>query len=81
MAHDLATSYAQSGDVPPPPAGVVVMRASAGYPSFAETFSGWRNSPPDAAALSNTKASRAGLGVVYDARSTHGVHWVLILDD
>jgi uncharacterized protein YkwD len=81
IAHDLANSYAQSGEVPPPPAGAVLIRVSAGYPTFAETFSGWRNSPPDAAALSETRATRAGLGVAYESRSSYGVHWVLVLDD
>jgi uncharacterized protein YkwD len=81
MAHDLARSYAQSGDVPRLPAGAVLMRVSAGYPTFAETFSGWRNSPPDAAALSESGATRAGLGVAYDAGSTYGIYWVLVLDD
>jgi uncharacterized protein YkwD len=81
MAHDLALSYAQSGSVPALPAGAVLLRVSAGYPTFAETFSGWRNSPADAAALGETKATRAGIGVAYDANSTYGVYWVLVLDD
>ena len=81
MAHDLAASYAQSGNVPALPAGAVLLRVSAGYPTFAETFSGWRNSPDDAAALAEKSATRAGLGVAYDANSAYGVYWVLVLDD
>jgi uncharacterized protein YkwD len=81
MAHDLAATYAQSGNVPALPAGAVLLRVSAGYPTFAETFSGWRNSPNDAAALAEKGATRAGIGVAYDANSTYGVYWVLVLDD
>jgi uncharacterized protein YkwD len=55
------------------------MRVSAGYANFAETFSGWRNSPADAAAIADASATKAGLGVAYDANSTYGVYWVLVL--
>jgi uncharacterized protein YkwD len=81
MAQDLARTYASSGNAPKLPAGTVAMRVSAGYANFAETFSGWRNSPDDAAALANRSATRAGLGVTYDANSSYGVYWVLLLDD
>lgn len=80
-AQALASSYAQSGTPPSLPVGMVGMRVSAGYANFAETFSGWRNSPPDAAAIADPTATRAGLGVVYDANSGYGVYWVLLLDD
>lgn len=81
MAQSLASGYAGSGTPPALPAGMVAMRVSAGYANFAETFSGWRNSPPDAAAIANPAATRAGLGVAYDANSSYGVYWVLILGD
>jgi uncharacterized protein YkwD len=80
-AQSLAASYARSGTPPGLPAGALGIRVSAGYANFAETFSGWRNSPPDAAAIANPAARRAGLGVVYDANSGYGVYWVLVLDD
>ena len=80
-AQGLAAEYASSGKAPGLPAGAVGMRVSAGYANFAETFSGWRNSPADAAMLAERTASRAGLGVAYDANSTYGVYWVLVLDD
>ncbi len=80
-AQTLAAEYAHSGTAPKQPEGAVVMRLSAGYATFAETFSGWRNSPDDAAAIANGAARRAGLGVVYDANSAYGVYWVLVLDD
>lgn len=80
-AQSLATSYARSGNAPRRPDGVVGMRSSAGYANFAETFSGWRNSPADAAVLTERQATRAGIGVAYDPNSTYGVYWVLLLDD
>ncbi len=79
-AQSLAASYAR-GAQPTLPPGAVAMRLSAGYANFAETFSGWRNSPEDAKALGNGAASRAGIGVAYDAGSAYGVYWVLLLDD
>lgn len=80
-AQTLASGYARSGTPPTLPDGSLGLRVSAGYANFAETFSGWRNSPPDAAAIANPAATRAGLGVAYDPNSSYGVYWVLILDD
>lgn len=80
-AQGLASAYAKSGSTPKRPDGSIGMRTSAGYFNFAETFSGWRNSPEDAAVLNERSASRAGLGVAYDPNSTYGVYWVLLLDD
>lgn len=80
-AQSLATSYAKTGAQPVLPAGAVVMRLSAGYTTFAEAFSGWRAVPADAAAIADPTGKRAGLGVAYEPNSTHGVYWVLVLDD
>jgi uncharacterized protein YkwD len=79
-AQALATQYAQTGTPPRAPQDLTVMKLSAGYASFAETFSGWRNSPADAVALKAT-ASKAGVAVAFNPSSTYGVHWVLVLDD
>ena len=79
QAQAMAASYAQSGVAPALPGGVMSMRLSAGYATFAEVFSGWRGVPADAAALADQRAGRAGLGVAYEANSTHGVYWVLLL--
>jgi uncharacterized protein YkwD len=78
-AQSLATAYAKSGTPPAAPKGIRAIRFSAGYATFAETFSGWRNVPSDAAVLADMGAKRAGLGVAYEANSTNGVHWVLLL--
>lgn len=80
-AQSLAAEYARSGTPPALPAGAIGLRISAGYANFAETFSGWRNSPADAAAIADATARRAGLGVAYEANSEYGVYWVLVLDD
>jgi hypothetical protein len=80
-AQQLATDYARTGRLPKVPAGAVALRVSAGYANFAETFSGWRNSPPDAQALATRTARAAGIGVHYDASSSYGIYWVLLLDD
>ncbi len=77
-AQALAIQYAQTGSPPRPPAGTV-MRPSAGYANFAETFSGWRGSPADANAMGDRTVSRAGIAAYYDANSTYGIHWVLLL--
>ena len=79
-AQALANQYAQTGTPPRAPQELTVMKLSAGYATFAETFSGWRNSPADAVALKAT-AGKAGIAMAYNAASTYGVHWVLVLDD
>ena len=81
MAQGLAAQYAATGTPPAVPTGTVAMRLSAGYVTFAETFSGWRNSAADAAVLAERNASRGGVGVAYNASSNYGVYWVLVLDD
>lgn len=80
QAHALATQYA-SNSTPPsnPDANIIHMRLSAGYANFAETFSGWRSSSPDADAIADPNATTAGLGVAYSPNSAYGVHWVLLL--
>lgn len=78
-AQALAAQYAKTGKQAAKPAGTFDVRYSAGYFTFAETFSGWRNSPADAAALTDKAASKAGVAAVYDGSSPYGVYWVLIL--
>src|SRR5690606_5000075 len=63
-AQALATQYAQSGQAPSTPQGLVAMKMSAGYPTFAETFSGWRNNAADAQALA-ANATKAGVAMSY----------------
>ncbi|SFV32789.1 Cysteine-rich secretory protein family protein [Devosia crocina] len=77
-AQALANQYAQTGNAPATPQGLVVMKLSAGYSTIADTFSGWRNSPADAAGLA-AQASKAGIAVAFNASSGYGVYWVLVL--
>lgn len=79
QAQTLASQYAASGNPPSLPQGLVAMRLSAGYENFAETFSGWRNSPADANVLASASASRAGFAAVYNPNSAYGTHWVMVL--
>ena len=78
-AQSLAQQYASSGTAPKLPSDAGGIRVSAGYSTFAETFSGWRNSPADAAVLANPAARRAGIASFYSANSAYGVYWVLLL--
>lgn len=78
-AQALATQYAQTGTPPTTPQDLAGMKLSAGYATFAETFSGWRNNPADAAGL-RTNATRAGVAVAFNPTSSYGIHWVLVLD-
>jgi uncharacterized protein YkwD len=79
LAQTLATQYAGSGNPPALPPNTRAIRISAGYSNFAETFSGWRNSPADAAVLADAAAHRSGIGVAYNPSSSYGVYWVLLL--
>lgn len=79
-AQALANQYAQTGTPPKTPEGLTVMKLSAGYATFAETFSGWRNNPADAAGL-RANATKAGVAVAFNANSSYGIHWVLVLGD
>ena len=78
QAQTLAAQYASSGNRPAKPDSVAAMRISAGYATFAETFSGWRSTEADARALLDAEHKRAGIGVAYSANSTYGVHWVML---
>ena len=77
-AQQLATQYAKTGKQPPKPTGATQIRYSAGYFTFAETFSGWRNSPIDAPALVDKTSTKAGLAAIYDSASPYGVYWVIV---
>lgn len=79
QAQAIAAQYASMGTPPAMPADAAAMRLSAGYTNFAETFSGWRNSPADANVLAQADARRVGFAAVYDPNSAYGTHWVMLL--
>lgn len=76
-AQALVNQYASTGVAPKTPGGVT-MKLSAGYATFAETFSGWRNNPADAAGMT-ASATKAGVAAAFNADSSYGVYWVLVL--
>jgi uncharacterized protein YkwD len=77
-AQALANQYAQTGTAPAKPQALAQMKLSAGYATFAETFSGWRNNPADAVGLA-APATKAGVAVAFNPTSSYGIHWVLVL--
>jgi len=79
VAATMAANYAKTGRQAPKPEGTLEIRYSAGYATFAETFSGWRNSGQQSEAMSGKTATRAGLAVVYEENSPYGVYWVVIV--
>ena len=79
IAQDIAQQYARNGRQPTKPQGTLDVRYSAGYPTFAEVFSGWRNSEADAKMLTLQNATRAGIGGFYTENSPYGSYWTLVL--
>ncbi|ODT72515.1 MAG: hypothetical protein ABS75_03400 [Pelagibacterium sp. SCN 63-23] len=77
-AQALANQYAQTNTAPAKPQALAQMKLSAGYSTFAETFSGWRNNAADAAGLT-AQATKAGVAVAYNPSSSYGIYWVLVL--
>lgn len=78
-ARTLAAQFASTGTAPEKPAGVGARLASAGYATFAETFSGWRGAERDAGTLADPAQTHAGIAVSYGASSSYGVHWILLM--
>ncbi len=78
-AQQAARAYAASGKSPNKPDAAGAVLTSAGYLSFAETFSGWRASDKDTAALSDSGMHRAGLAVSWNGNTEFGSYWVLLM--
>jgi uncharacterized protein YkwD len=79
QARTIATNYAKTGRQATKPEGTSEIRYSAGYSTFAETFSGWRNSDQQSLVMSGRSVTRAGIAVVYEENSPYGVYWVVIV--
>ena len=75
----IAANYAKTGRQAAKPEGTSEIRYSAGYATFAETFSGWRNSSQQSLVMSGKTVTRAGIAVVYEEASPYGVYWVVIV--
>lgn len=52
---------------------------SAGYRTFAEAFSGWRESARHDATMLSARASRVGLATAYAPNSKYKIFWTLIV--
>lgn len=52
---------------------------SAGYRTFAEAFSGWRESPRHNATMLSPRATRVGLATAYAPNSKYKVFWTLVV--
>lgn len=79
QAKIMAANYAKTGRQASKPEGTSEIRYSAGYATFAETFSGWRSSEQKSLVMSGTAVTRAGIAVVYEENSPYGVYWVVIV--
>lgn len=79
LASTMARNYAKTGRQQSKPDGTSEIRYSAGYPTFAETFSGWRNSGQQSLVMSSNNVSRVGIAVVYEEHSPYGVYWAVIV--
>ena len=79
LADTAARNYAKTGRQATKPEGTSEIRYSAGYATFAETFSGWRNSGQQSLVMSGSSVTRAGIAVVYEENSPYGVYWVVIV--
>ena len=79
QAKTIAANYAKTGRQAAKPEGTSEIRYSAGYSTYAETFSGWRNSNQQSLVMSGKTVTRAGIAVVYEENSPYGVYWVVIV--
>lgn len=52
---------------------------SAGYRTFAEAFSGWRESPKHNATMLAPRATRVGLATAYAPNSKYKIFWTLLV--
>ena len=52
---------------------------SAGYRTFAEAFSGWRESKVHDATMLSPRASRVGLATTYAPNSKYKIYWTLVV--
>jgi uncharacterized protein YkwD len=75
VLHPFQQRIAQSGF----DASVAVENIGAGYPTLAEAFSGWRNSPPHRANMLNPAVTKMGIAAAYAPASKYKVFWSLIL--
>ncbi|WP_422041451.1 CAP domain-containing protein [Roseibium sp.] len=71
----LATRLSSIGE----PKTAAAENVSAGYRTFAEAFSGWRESPKHNQVLLTPDATRLGIATAYSQTAKHKVFWSLVL--
>ncbi|WP_305988263.1 CAP domain-containing protein [Roseibium sp. MMSF_3544] len=71
----LATRMSSIGE----PNTAAAENVSAGYRTFAEAFSGWRESPKHNQVLLTQDATRLGIATAYSPNAKHKVFWSLVL--
>jgi len=71
----LAARMASIGE----PKTAAAENVSAGYRTFAEAFSGWRESPKHNEVLLNRDATRLGIATAYSPTAKHKVFWSLVM--
>lgn len=71
----LATRLSSIGE----PQTAAAENVSAGYRTFAEAFSGWRESPKHNQVLLTPDATRLGIATAYSPTAKHKVFWSLVL--
>lgn len=59
--------------------GIRAERASAGYRTMAEAFSGWRDSPPHNRVLLEPRGTRIGIAAVDRPGTKYRVYWDIIV--
>lgn len=74
-AQQLSTRMASIGE----PDTHAVENVSGGYRTFAEAFSGWRESSKHNAVMLDEKATRLGLATAYAPNAKHKVFWSLVM--
>ena len=52
---------------------------TAGYHTFAEAFSGWRDSPPHRKTMLMKNATEMGIAAAYAPNTRYKVYWVLVM--
>jgi uncharacterized protein YkwD len=78
-AQEAANAYLSGGRSPQKPDAAGAIMTSAGYMTFAETFSGWRGVETDTRVLADPGLRSAGLAVAASGSSEFGTYWVLLM--
>ena len=79
MDHDVRAPLGKRLNAGGYPATVAVENISAGYHTFAEAFSGWRDSPPHRANMLKSGVTKLGIAASYAPNTKYKVFWTMIL--